>query len=246
MVEAFRGISAQIHAYNEQQRIGVQEAGNYHEVEIKEEQKQPYFALSFVTFRPVIEPLLLEIKDTHPVLKALSPDQVQIRTFKPKVNEEYTQPGHFALIWRSGPIPELETWGAQQDAIDKFNRTNEKLTSRKRFSKRKEEKMERKLKEFGNIRIVVQGFNVIVVVADIARIDDMITPVVKLVTNYTDEVGSGFTLEDLDFEKQALIPDLALALDPKGYLYGKWPFHPRVRTYVTEGPDKIMPTGPFV
>ncbi len=246
MVEAAKGgINAQIQEYLDQQRIGQLKTRKYPEAEIIEEEKLPYFVQSFATFQPVIEPLLKEINTKISALSELSPDQVQNRTFEPRVNEEYTQPGHFALIWRPYTKPLLASFAAQED-IDKFINTDEKLSSGKRISKRRREKLERMLSEYGNKKILLRGFNVIVVVADIANIDGVITPVVKLITNYTEEEDSGFTLEDLDFEKKALIPELATALEPFGFMYGKWPFYPTVRSYVTEGADKIMPTGPFV
>ncbi len=247
MSERGKGIVSQIlGGVTESQITGSIATRNYQEVKIEEADKLPYFLQSFSTFEPVIKPLLQEIKDKHPVLLDLDEDQVQTRTFEPRVNEEYTQPGHFALIWRSYPEPRLAHFGAQKEYIEKFTSADEKLTRGKKISKRKKEKIESILSTYGNKKILLQGFNVIVVVADIANINGVITPVVKLITNSTEEEGSGFTLEDLDFEKQALIPALANALNPFGFMYGKWPFYPRVRTYVTEGPDKIMPTGPFV
>lgn len=234
-----RGVAERIQAYRHQFRNGTVERLDQ-EAWMEEKDEFPLLKNSFSIFKPVIESLLHEIKDTYPDLVTLPQGKVQVSTFEPRITESGNHPGHFALIWGS-PEPVL-SFGAIDDIV-KFTSVNERLSSGTKKSKRKKEKFERLLEEYGKREILIGGFNVVVAVADVEIREGLIVPVAKLITNDSED-AVGFTIEEV--VNDALIPDLAEALDPAGSSYGLWPFHPRVRTFVTEGPNNIFPTGPFV
>ncbi len=236
----------QIAAYRENLRLKSErsEKERNQQIEEKERRHAEALAQSFLTFQPIMEPMLQKIADTYLDEAGLPLDQPYVRQYEPVVSDSAFTPGHFALIWGT-PIPDLTEYN--ETSIEEYRRLGEKLRSGTKLSSKKRSHYMQQLEAYGRNGIEISGFNILVVVADL--VEGQITPYhprVWLKINnevaLTPEAKKSFW-DTYGATHGTMIPALSKAL------YN--PSHDvkiltNVQEFVTIGPKNIGPIGPFV
>ena len=236
----------QIAAYRENLRL---ESERIEEVELQqmEEEESRHaeaLAQSFLTFKPIIEPMLEKIATNYKDEAGQPLDQPLVMSYEPVVTDSVLHRGHFALIWGT-PKTLLDT--NEKNVINLFERANKKLKNVKKLSSKNRFYYEEQLRLSGKYQIRISGINTLVFVTDI--VDDRKTSKTAVVS-----LGGNVVLHDetkvrynaFQVLNNEMVPVLSQVL--KGVEDGsrRGSFKTNVRTFVTEGPQNLRPTGPFV